>query len=40
VTKRLLRGRSVQVDTVLDWMELGCFDALERRYVSVDIYKE
>ncbi|OZJ03389.1 hypothetical protein BZG36_04002 [Bifiguratus adelaidae] len=31
--KTLQRGYSQEADTLLDWMELGIFDALERKYL-------
>lgn len=32
-TKRLKRGSASEVDQLLDWVEKGCFDALEKKYV-------
>ncbi|KAI9597382.1 DNA-binding protein [Syncephalis fuscata] len=31
--KRLTRGKSSEADTMLDWIEIGCFEALDRRYL-------
>lgn len=31
--KDILRGQSVEVDRYIDWIQCGCFDALERKYL-------
>jgi len=31
--KSLKRNHSKEASNIIDWMELGCFDALEKQYV-------
>ena len=31
--KMFKRGRNHQADTLLDWLEKGCYDALSKKYV-------
>ncbi|KAI8053490.1 HORMA domain-containing protein [Syncephalis plumigaleata] len=31
--KRLIRGKFPNVDSLLDWIELGCFEALDKHYL-------
>jgi len=41
--KDILRGQSVEVDRYIDWIQLGCFDALERKFlrcVKMAIYED
>ncbi|KAK9471202.1 HORMA domain-containing protein [Dipodascopsis tothii] len=41
--KKLVRGRSTEADTLLDWLERGVYDALDRRYlkaVALSIYAQ
>ena len=33
--KSLVRGYSFEADELIDWVEQGLFDALEKQYVSV-----
>lgn len=34
--KSLVRDYSIEADELMDWLEKGCFDALEKQYVSDD----
>ena len=36
--KALRRGGSSQADTLLDWLELGCFDALARKHLRTMVF--
>ena len=32
--KSMKRNYSKEADNIMDWIELGCFDALEKKYVT------
>ncbi|RKO92018.1 DNA-binding protein, partial [Blyttiomyces helicus] len=36
--KSLQRGYSVEADELMDWLELGCYDALEKQYLKTMIF--
>eukprot|EP00732_Lithocolla_globosa_P005341 Lithocolla_globosa_v1_NODE_5475_length_1234_cov_3.466497.p3 type:complete len:114 gc:universal NODE_5475_length_1234_cov_3.466497:3-344(+) len=36
--KLLQRGSNPEANTMLDWLEKGCFDALERKYLKKIVF--